>query len=111
MNTSAIIIGGGIGGLFTGAFISKNGIKVTVLEKNGIIGGGLQCFRRKDKIFETGMHVMGGFEEGGSLSKICKYLGILDTLKIHHIDGQCMDEIRYEKLRRCSRFLPGKRHL
>lgn len=97
MNGSAIIIGGGIGGLFTGAFLAKNGFKVSVLEKNGIIGGGLQCFRRKNKIFETGMHVMGGFEEGGSLDKICRYLGILDTLKIHHINHDRMDEIRYEK--------------
>lgn len=97
MNEKAIIIGGGIGGLFTGAFLAKNGIKVTVLEKNSIIGGGLQCFSRKNKIFETGMHIMGGFEEGGSLYKICKYLGILDTLKIHHIDSSCMDEILYAK--------------
>ena len=108
MTTSAIIIGGGIGGLFTGAFLSKNGIKVTVLEKNSIIGGGLQCFRRKDKIFETGMHVMGGFEEGGSLSKICKYLGILDTLKIHHIDSRCMDEIRYENTQEVFYIPSGK---
>lgn len=108
MNTSAIIIGGGIGGLFTGAFLAKNGIKVTVLEKNNIIGGGLQCFRRKNKIYETGMHVMGGFEEGGSLSKICKYLGILDTLKIHHIDHNCMDEIRYEKTKEVFKIPSGK---
>lgn len=108
MNTSAIIIGGGIGGLFTGAFLAKNGIKVTVLEKNSIIGGGLQCFRRKNKIYETGMHVMGGFEEGGSLSKICKYLGILDTLKIHHIDHNCMDEIRYEKTQEVFKIPSGK---
>lgn len=108
MNTSAIIIGGGIGGLFTGAFLAKNGIKVTVLEKNNIIGGGLQCFRRKNKIYETGMHVMGGFEDGGSLSKICKYLGILDTLKIHHIDHNCMDEIRYEKTKEVFKIPSGK---
>lgn len=108
MNTSAIIIGGGIGGLFTGAFLAKNGIKVTVLEKNSIIGGGLQCFRRKNKIYETGMHVMGGFDEGGSLSKICKYLGILDTLKIHHIDHNCMDEIRYEKTQEVFKIPSGK---
>lgn len=108
MITNAIIIGGGIGGLFTGAFLAKNGIKVTVLEKNSIIGGGLQCFCRKDKIFETGMHVMGGFEEGGSLSKICNYLGILDTLKIHHIDSLCMDEIRYEKTQEVFKIPSGK---
>ncbi len=93
----AVVIGGGIGGLFTGAFLAKNGLEVTVLEKNEIIGGGLQCFRRGNKIFETGMHVMGGFEEGGNLYKICRYLGILDSLEIHHIDERCMDEIRYNK--------------
>lgn len=109
MNTSAIIIGGGIGGLFTGALLAKNGIKVTVLEKNNIIGGGLQCFRRKNKIYETGMHVMGGFEEGGSLSKICKYLGIFDALKIHHIDRNCMDEIRYEKTKEVFKIPSGKK--
>lgn len=108
MNTSAIIIGGGIGGLFTGAFLAKNGIKVIVLEKNNIIGGGLQCFRRRNKIYDTGMHVMGGFEEGGSLSKICKYLGILDILKIHHIDHGCMDEIRYEKTKEVFMIPSGK---
>lgn len=94
---SVIIIGGGIGGLFTGAFLAKNGLTVTVLEKNPIIGGGLQCFRRKDKVFEPGMHVMGGFGPNGSLHKICKYLGILDTLNIHHIPKECMDEIIYIK--------------
>lgn len=96
MNKSAVITGGGIGGLFTGAFLAKNGLKVTVLEKNDVIGGGLQCFRRRNKIFETGMHVMGGFEPGGSLTKICSYLGILDRLDIHHISTACMDELRYE---------------
>lgn len=108
MNNNAIIIGGGIGGLFTGAFLAKHGLSVTVLEKNGIIGGGLQCFKRKNKIFETGMHVMGGFEEDGSLYKICKYLGILDTLKIQHIDSMCMDEIVYHKTGETYRIPSGK---
>ena len=94
---SVVIAGGGIGGLFTGAFLARNGVKVTVLEKNMIIGGGLQCFRREGKLYETGMHVMGGFEEGGNLLKICRYLGIIDRLDIQHVDPECMDEIRYEK--------------
>ncbi len=97
MKKRALIIGGGIGGLFTGALLSKNNIRVTVLEKNSIIGGGLQCFRRGDKIFETGMHIMGGFEEKGNLAKICEYLEILDKLKIHHINHDCMDEIYYKE--------------
>lgn len=95
-HSSAVIIGGGIGGLFTGAILARNGVSVTVLEKNGIIGGGLQCFTRQNKIYETGMHVMGGFEPGGSLHKICIYLDILHRLSIHHISPECMDEICFD---------------
>ena len=95
MERSAIIIGGGIGGLFTGALLAKNGLRVTLLEKNAIIGGGLQCFSRGGKLYETGMHVMGGFGPTGTLTRICRYLGIMDSLDIHHIDPSCMDEIRY----------------
>lgn len=91
----AIIIGGGVGGLFTGAFLAKNGLRVTILEKNPIYGGGLQCFSRHGKSFETGMHIMGGFEENGVLSKICNYLGILEELNIQHVPSECMDEIIY----------------
>ena len=35
------IIGAGLGGLFTGAILAKEGFEVTVLEKNATIGGGL----------------------------------------------------------------------
>lgn len=108
MNSDILIIGGGIGGLFAGALLAKNGKRVTVLEKNAIIGGGLQCFRRNGKLYETGMHVMGGFERGGSLRKICSYLGILDSLRIHHIDSRCMDEIRYGETGEIYRIASGK---
>lgn len=108
MKKDAVIIGGGIGGLFTGAFLAKNGIRVTVLEKNSIVGGGLQCFRRKNRIFETGMHVMGGFGEGGNLRAICRYLGIFDMLRIHHIDRCCMDEIRCGKSGEVFRIPSGR---
>ena len=51
MEKNILIIGGGLGGLTTGALLAKEGYKVTVLEKNSTIGGGLQCFRRKGVIF------------------------------------------------------------
>lgn len=108
MKKKCIIIGGGIGGLFTGAFLSKNGICVTVLEKNAIIGGGLQCFHRNGKIYETGMHVVGGFEPGGTLHRICHYLGILDKLKIQHIPHECMDELYYHKSNETFKIASGK---
>lgn len=92
---SVAIIGGGIGGLFTGALLAKNGCRVTVLEKNIIIGGGLQCFKRGDSVFETGMHVLGGFQEGGSIKRILSYLGIYDKLRIRSVDADCIDSIYF----------------
>ena len=77
-----VVIGSGLGGLFCGALLSKEGHKVTVLEKNPLIGGGLQTFIRKGERYETGMHVAGGFHDKGSLYRICKYLGIWDKLDI-----------------------------
>ena len=95
MKQHIVIIGGGVGGLFTGAFLSKEGYRVTVLEKNRIVGGGLQCFQRHGESFETGMHILGGFQPGGSLSKICHYLGILPELNIRPTDNDAIDSITY----------------
>lgn len=88
-----VIIGGGLGGLTTGALLAKEGYTVTVLEKNRIFGGGLQCFRRRGVIFETGMHILGGFMPGHNLNRICHYLGILDKLDIRPTDADCIDAV------------------
>lgn len=95
MGKDTVIIGGGLGGLMAGAFLAKEGYKVTVLEKNRIIGGGLMCFRRRGTVFETGMHILGGFMPGNNLHKICTYLGILDKLDIRHTDPDCIDSVTF----------------
>ena len=70
------IIGGGMSGLITGALLAKNGYQVTVLEKNHIIGGGLQSFRRGDVVFNTGMQALCGYDENFALPHLFRYLGI-----------------------------------
>lgn len=74
----ALIIGAGLGGLFTGAILAKEGLHVTIIEKNATIGGGLQSFQRFGEVFDTGMHVVGGMQPGGNIRRICEYLGIFD---------------------------------
>ncbi len=76
------IIGGGIGALMTGALLSKEGYQITVLEKNPIIGGGLQRFHRKGHSFDPCMHVFGGLQQGGNLRLILEYLDVIDKLTI-----------------------------
>ena len=95
MDKHVIVIGGGLGGLFTGAILAKEGCKVQILEKNRTIGGGLQSFSRRGTFFDTGMHILGGLREGGNVYRICKYLGISDKMAIHDNDHDCIDSITY----------------
>ncbi len=90
---SVVIIGGGLGGLFTGAILAKEGLKVTIVEKNATVGGGLQSFRRYGESFDTGMHVIGGMHPGGNIRKICEYLGIINDIKIMPVDDNCTDRV------------------
>lgn len=73
------IIGGGMSGMFTGALLAKNGYKVTVLEKNHIIGGGLQSFRRGDAVFNTGLQAFGGYEKGMLFYQMVRYLCLAES--------------------------------
>lgn len=70
------IIGGGMSGLFTGALLARNGYTVTVLEKNHIIGGGLQSFRRGDVVFNTGMQAFCGYSDDFALKHFIDYIGL-----------------------------------
>ena len=90
---TVLIIGGGLGGLVTGALLSKEGYKVTVLEKNAIIGGGLQTFKRHGADFATGMHIFGGFNKGGNLKQIFDYLDITDKLHLRPTDDSACDVV------------------
>lgn len=92
---TCVVIGGGIGGLVTGALLAKEGYQVTVLEKNDIIGGGLQTFKRNGVRFPTGMHIFGGFQEGGNLRKLFDYLGVMDKIKLRPTDEDTNDEVNF----------------
>jgi all-trans-retinol 13,14-reductase len=86
-----IIIGGGIGGLFCGAILSKEGYTVKIFEQHYKIGGGLHQFKREGVYFETGMHIIGAFQSGGALHRLCSYLGVMDKLSILPADEDCFE--------------------
>lgn len=92
-----VIIGGGLGGLFCGAILAKEGLHVTVLEKNATIGGGLQTFTRFGEVFDTGMHVVGGMRPGGNIWRICRYLGIEDKVSMRDVDDDCTDRLYFSE--------------
>lgn len=91
-----VIIGSGLGGLVTSIILAKEGYKVCVLEKNNQFGGNLQTFVRDKTIFDTGIHYIGGLEEGQNLYQYFKYIGIMDDLKFKKMDEDAYDVISFD---------------
>jgi all-trans-retinol 13,14-reductase len=90
-----VIIGSGLGGLLTGALLSKEGYSVCIVEKNPVFGGSLQTFKRDGEIFDTGMHYFGSIDKGQFIYKLFKYLGIFDGLNLKRLDVDGFDLINF----------------
>lgn len=73
-----VIIGSGLGGLQCAYMLAKKGLSVCVLERNHVVGGCLQSFKRGGKTFDTGFHYVGGLDDGQHLHRLFKYFGLLD---------------------------------
>jgi len=96
MSKHVIIIGSGLGGLTTGYILSKNGYKVSILEKNAQFGGCLQTFTRSGIVFETGMHYIGSMDEGQVLYNFFNYLSLLPDIQLSPLDKMAYDIISIE---------------
>ena len=90
------IIGSGLGGLVCGYILSKEGLKVCVVEKNHQIGGCLQSFTRDGCIFDTGIHYLGSLDEGQILNRYFKYLNLMSKLKLKKMDENGFDKICFD---------------
>ncbi|MCQ2227613.1 MAG: NAD(P)/FAD-dependent oxidoreductase [Bacteroidales bacterium] len=73
-----VIIGAGLGGLECAYILSKHGKRVCVLEKNALIGGCLQTFRRNGVALDTGFHYVGGLEKGQMLWRLFSYFDLMN---------------------------------
>ncbi|RWW93760.1 phytoene desaturase family protein [Flavobacterium cerinum] len=91
-----VIVGSGLGGLVSAIILAKEGYSVCVLEKNNQFGGNLQTFVRDKTIFDTGVHYIGGLDEGQNLYNYFKYIGIIDDLKLKKMDEDAYDIISFD---------------
>src|SRR4051812_27034653 len=92
----AVVIGSGLGGLCSAYIMAKEGMNVCVLEKNRQFGGSLQIFSRDKAIFDTGVHYLGGLDEGQNLNQYFQYFGLMDKIKIKKMDLNGFDHISFE---------------
>jgi len=95
MKYDVAIIGSGLGGLQCAYILAKEGYNVCVLEKNRVLGGCLQTFSRCGTVFDTGMHYIGGMDEGQILHKLFNYFDLNSKLKLMRLDNDGYDIIRY----------------
>ncbi len=91
MKYDVAIVGSGLGGLLCGYILSKNGMKVAIFEKHHQPGGCLQTFKRSGTSFDTGMHYIGGIEEGQELHLLLKYFDLFNHIKLQKLDEDGFD--------------------
>jgi phytoene dehydrogenase-like protein len=81
-NYPTVIIGAGLGGLCCGAYLSKFGIPVTVVEQHDIPGGYATSFdRARGKFsFEVSLHAIS--INNNATARILKDVGVLEKLEL-----------------------------
>lgn len=92
MKYDVVVIGSGFGGLACAQLLSKAGRSVLVLEAHWQYGGCMQSYQRKGHTFDTGLHYVGGLDEGEALHDIFGQLGLLG-LPWHRMDVEGTDQI------------------
>ena len=76
-----IIIGSGAGGLISGAFLSKIGYKVLILEQHTLPGGYLHGFKRKGFFFDSAVYSLAGCGDNGYVTFLLKKLQLQDKFE------------------------------
>lgn len=91
----AVISGAGLAALICGSILSRNGMKVCILEKNPRIGGCLQSFTRKGVTFDTGVHYIGSLDKGQILERCFTYLGLTEKISARRMNEDGYDIITF----------------
>jgi phytoene dehydrogenase-like protein len=105
LSYDSIIVGGGIAGLTSAAYLSRSGQKVLLIEKNKELGGLVNSFKHNGFHFEAGVRAL---EDAGIIFPMLKELDIqLEVVKSHVsvgieneiIDIETIDDlIKYREL-------------
>jgi len=77
-----VIIGGGLGGLTSGALLAKAGYSVTLLEQHTIVGGCATTFKRRGGFTcEVGLHEMDGVFSDPTIKSIFETLDVYKNIE------------------------------
>jgi len=87
-----VVIGSGLGGLICARQLAQRGRSVVVLERQRVPGGCLQSYQRGEMVFDTGLHYIGGLDEGQPLHDAFETLGLLG-LPWKRLDTNGFDQV------------------
>ncbi|MBW2271916.1 MAG: NAD(P)/FAD-dependent oxidoreductase [Deltaproteobacteria bacterium] len=87
----AIVVGSGLGGLCTAAYLCASGRRTLVLEGHYIAGGNSQVFRRKhggrEFEFDVGIHYIGECGRDGSITAVLNGVGLAERVIFRPLDS------------------------
>ncbi|MHC5209236.1 MAG: phytoene desaturase family protein [Planctomycetota bacterium] len=72
----AVVVGAGIGGLVAAALLARAGRDVLVVDRHSVAGGNATVFRRRDYVFDVGLHYIGGCHAGGVIPTVLEAAGV-----------------------------------
>jgi all-trans-retinol 13,14-reductase len=95
----AIVIGSGLGGLTTAAYLQANGLRTLVLEQYDVVGGCSHVFRRKgDFEFDVGVHYLGDCGPSGLVPTVLRGLGLEGRIEFLPMDPEGFDTLFFPGL-------------
>lgn len=96
----AIVIGAGMGGLASAAYLAANGVRTLVLEAGEVIGGCTHVFRRNGFEFEVGVHYLGDCERPEApIPSILRGVGLDKRISFREIDPDGFDTLDFPSVR------------
>jgi phytoene dehydrogenase-like protein len=98
----AIVIGSGLGGLSTAAYLCAAGLRTVVLEAHYVAGGNSQVFRRKhgdlEYEFDVGIHYIGECGRDGLITAALNGLGLAERVVFRPLDPDGYSNLHFPDL-------------
>jgi len=84
----ALVVGSGLGGLSSAAYLAACGSRTIVLEQGKVAGGCSQVFRRQGNRYEfdVGVHYIGECDPGGRMTMLLHGLGLDERVSFRELD-------------------------
>lgn len=86
LQSDAVVVGAGLGGLSAAGHLAARGRRVVVVEHHSVPGGYAHEFKRRRFRFEVALHAMDGVGPGGWMNGPLRDLGVLDRVEFERLD-------------------------